>query len=235
MHSRVILKVSGEALAGAAGEPLSFVSAERLAAEIEGALRAGAEIGVVIGGGNILRGVAVERRGLDRVTSDHMGMLATVVNGLALRAALEARGVKASVMSAVACGAAALAYDPRLAEAHLAEGVVVIFTGGTGNPFFSTDTAAALRAAELGADVLLKATQVDGVYDADPTERPNAKRYSEITYEEMIVGRLAVMDTTAVSLAREQRIPILVFKLAVPGNIARAVAGEPIGTSVKGV
>jgi uridylate kinase len=235
VHSRVILKVSGEALAGEAGEPLSFVSAERLAAEIEGALQAGAEIGVVIGGGNILRGVAAERRGLDRVASDHMGMLATVVNGLALRAALEARGVRASVMSAIACGAAAPGYDQKLADAHLAEGRVVIFTGGTGNPFFSTDTAAALRAAELGADALLKATQVDGVYDADPVESPNAKRYSEITYEEMIVSRLAVMDATAVSLAREQRIPILVFELAVPGNIARAVAGEPIGTSVKGV
>ena len=235
MHSRVILKVSGEALAGESGEPISLASAERLAAEIEGALDAGAEIGVVIGGGNILRGVDAQRHGLDRVTSDHMGMLATVVNGLALRAALEARGRRASVMSAIACGAAAEAYDPRLAEAHLADGRVVVFGGGTGNPFFSTDTAAVLRAAELGADVLLKATQVDGVYDADPAEDPGAKRYTDLTYEEMIVGRLAVMDMTAVSLARDQRIPILVFELAVPGNIARAVAGEPIGTSVKGV
>ena len=231
----MILKVSGEALAGESGEPIALESAERLAAEIEGALDAGAEVGVVIGGGNILRGVAAERRGLDRVTSDHMGMLATVVNGLALRAALEARGRRAAVMSAIPCGSIAEAYDRRRADAYLSEGVVVVFGGGTGNPFFSTDTAAVLRAAELGADALLKATQVDGVYDSDPVGNPGAKRYTELTYEEMIVGKLAVMDMTAVSLAKDQNIPILVFELAVPGNIARAVAGEPIGTSVKGV
>lgn len=231
----MILKVSGEALAGESGEPIALESAERLAAEIEGALDAGAEVGVVIGGGNILRGVAAERCGLDRVTSDHMGMLTTVVNGLALRAALEARGRRACVMSAIPCGSIAEAYDRRRADAYLSEGTVVVFGGGTGNPFFSTDTAAVLRAAELGADALLKATQVDGVYDADPIGNPGAKRYTELTYEEMIVGKLAVMDMTAVSLARDQNIPILVFELAVPGNIARAVTGEPIGTSVKGV
>ena len=231
----MILKISGEALAGGSGEPTAIASAEKLAAEIEGALDAGAEVGVVIGGGNILRGVAAERRGLDRVTSDHMGMLATVINGLALRAALESRGRKATVMSAIPCGSLADAYDRGRADTYLAEGRVVIFAGGTGNPFFSTDTAAVLRAAELGADALLKATQVDGVYDADPIVNPGAKRYSELTYEEMLVDKLAVMDMTAVSLARDQRIPIVVFELAVPGNIARAVAGEPIGTSVKGV
>jgi uridylate kinase len=235
VYRRVILKVSGEALAGEPGEPISLASAGRLATEIEGALDAGAEVGVVIGGGNVVRGVAAERRGLDRVTSDHMGMLATVVNGLALRAALEARGRKVRVMSAIPCGAIAEAYDRRRADAFLGGGGVVIFGGGTGNPFFSTDTAAVLRASELGADALLKATKVDGVYDADPATHPGARRYTELTYEQMLVGELAVMDMTAVSLARDQKIPIVVFELAVPGNIARAVAGEPVGTSVKGV
>jgi uridylate kinase len=162
-------------------------------------------------------------------------MLAPGVNGLARRAALQARGLRALLMSAIPCGAVVEAYDRGRADAYLAEGGVVIFGGGTGNPFFSTDTAAVLRAAELGADVLLKATQVDGVYDEDPVGNPGATRYTELTYEEMLVGKLAVIDMTAVSLARDQGIPILVFELAVPGNIARAVAGEPIGTSVKGV
>lgn len=235
MYRRVILKVSGEALAGGSGEPISLESAERLATEIDGALDVGTQVGVVIGGGNVVRGVAAERIGLDRVTSDHMGMLATVVNGLALRAAFEARGRKVRAMSAIPCGAIAEAYDRRRARAFLSDGGVVIFGGGTGNPFFSTDTAAVLRAAELGADALLKATQVDGVYDADPAGNPEAKRYTELTYEEMIVKRLNVMDMTAVSLARDHGIPIVVFKLAEPGNIARAVAGESIGTTVKGV
>lgn len=231
----MILKVSGEALAGAGGEPVSLESADWLAAEIEAGLDAGAAFGVVVGGGNILRGVSAARNGFDRVTSDHMGMLATVVNGLALMVALEGRGRPAAVLSAIPCGGAARAYDRELAQEYLSEGRVVILAGGTGNPFFSTDTAAVLRAAELGAGALLKATQVDGVYDSDPVIDPSAKRFTELTYEEMIEGRLAVMDMTAVSLAREQGLPIVVFELAVQGNIARAVAGESIGTSVKGV
>lgn len=231
---RVILKVSGESLAGDGGSPVSREAAARLAAEIRGGVDLGAEIGVVIGGGNILRGTAAEAGGSDRVTSDLAGMAATMVNGLVLTAALGGVGQPARHMSAVTCGRIAEPYDHAIADSLLSSGTVVVFTAGTGNPFFSTDTAAVLRAAELRADALLKATQADGVYDSDPATNPNAVRFTEVTYQEMIEKRLAVMDMTAVSLAREQKVPLVVFALSVPGNIARAVAGEPVGTIVKG-
>jgi len=231
---RVVLKVSGEALSGDGGAPISREAARRLADEIKAAVDTGTEVGVVVGGGNILRGVTVAPGGSERLTADFMGMLATVLNGLALRSALREAGQDAIVMSAIPTGRAAELYDHERADRYLVGGKVVIFAGGTGNPFFSTDTAAALRAAELGADALLKATKVDGVYDADPVKHPEAKRYDELTYLEAIEKRLGVMDLTAISLAREQGLPIVVFALAGPGNIARAARGESIGTCVKG-
>jgi uridylate kinase len=213
---------------------VSLEAAVRLATEIKAAADAGAELGVVIGGGNILRGVAVAAGGADRVASDLAGMAATLVNGLVLRDALESLGQEAVLMSAIPCGRIAEPFDHRVADSRLSAGAVVIFGAGTGNPFFSTDTAAVLRAAEIGADALLKATQADGVYDSDPAKNPDAVRFASVTYQEMLERRLMVMDMTAVSLAREQGVPLVVFALAVPGNIARAVAGEPVGTTVKG-
>jgi uridylate kinase len=233
-YRRVVLKVSGEALIGGGGEPVSGDAAARLAGEIIGAARSGAEIGVVIGGGNVLRGATVASSGADRVALDLAGMAATLVNSIVLCEALESQGQKAVVMSAVPCGRMAPAYDHRTADAHMSQGTVLVFAAGTGNPFFSTDTAAVLRAAELGADALLKATQADGVYDSDPATNPEATRLDNVTYQEMLERRLMVMDMTAVSLAREQKLPLVVFALATPGNIARAVAGEPVGTTVEG-
>jgi len=230
----VVLKVSGESLTGNGGEPVSAASAARLAGEIKAAVDAGAEVGVVIGAGNIIRGVSAQAAGADRVTADFAGMMATVVNGLTLAAALEGIGQRATVMSALPCGRAAEVYDHRTADSLLGSGSVVVFVAGTGNPFFSTDTAAVLRSVELSADALLKATQADGVYDSDPRTNPDAVRFTEVTYQEMLERRLAVMDMTAVSLAREQALPLVVFALSVPGNIARAVAGEPVGTKIKG-
>jgi uridylate kinase len=230
----VILKVSGESLAGPGGEPLCAESAARLATEIGAAAGTGAQIGVVIGGGNLIRGAAASEAGADRVSADYAGMVGTLINGITLKSALEGQGLRARLMSAIPCGRVAEDYDHVAADSFLSSGDVVIFTAGTGNPFFSTDTAAVLRAAELGADALLKATQADGVYDSDPVRNPDAVRFPEITYQEMLEKRLAVMDMTAVSLAREQRVPLVVFALSTPGGIARAVAGEPIGTTVKG-
>ncbi|MBD3367564.1 MAG: UMP kinase [Candidatus Eisenbacteria bacterium] len=229
---RVIVKLSGEALLGD-GVPISHDSARRIAAEIGQASDDGAQIGVVIGGGNILRGSQTAREGRERVRADHAGMLATVLNGLALARAFEADGKQASVLSAVPCGPAAELYHRDLADERLRSGHIVMLTGGTGNPFFSTDTAAALRAAELGAGAILKATKVDGVYSADPVTDPDATLYSKLTYEEVLRDRLGVMDMTAVSLARDRDLPIIVFSLFTPGNIARAVRGEDVGTIVK--
>jgi uridylate kinase len=233
-YRRVVLKVSGESLLGSDGAPVSRESAGRLAGEIASAVAAGAEVGVVIGGGNILRGLTAAAGGADRVTSDFAGMAATLVNGLVLKDALESIGQRAVLMSAIPCGRIAEPFDHRAADVHLSGGAVVIFGAGTGNPFFSTDTAAVLRAAEVGADALLKATQADGVYDSDPATNPDAVRFESVTYQEMLERRLAVMDMTAVSLAREHGLPLVVFKLAVNGNIARAVEGRSVGTTVKG-
>jgi uridylate kinase len=231
---RVIVKVSGEALSGD-GRPVSAEAALRLAGELKAAVDAGAEVGVVVGGGNIVRGVAAERDGADRVASDLMGMTATIVNGLALREALESLGQPAAVMSAIPFGKVVPEFDHRTADAELSAGRVVVFVAGTGNPFFSTDTAATLRACELGADALIKATNTDGVYDSDPAVNPDAVRYDSLTYMDVIERELRVMDMTSVSLAREKNLPIVVLALAEERGIARAVLGEPIGTSVKGV
>ncbi len=230
---RVIVKVSGESLKGEGHRPISLEAAAWLAGEIGKAHEAGAELGVVIGGGNILRGGSVARDGAGRVTADHMGMLATIINALALRVALEEQGLDAHVMSAVPCGSMAEPVDIARAKTYLSQGGVVMFAGGTGNPFFSTDTAAALRASEIVADGLLKGTKTDGVYDADPATHPAATRYTELTYSEAIERRLAVMDMTAFSLCRDQKLPIVVFDLWVEGNIRRAVDGESVGTVVK--
>jgi uridylate kinase len=229
---RVIVKLSGEALL-ADDAAISTESARRIAREIGLAADQGVEVGVVIGGGNILRGSRTAPAGRERVRADHAGMLATVLNGLALARALEQEGRRARVMSAIPCGPAAELYNRDIADESLRAGHIVMLTGGTGNPFFSTDTAAVLRAAELGADAILKATKVDGVYDADPISHPNAKRYVTLTYEEVLRDRLGVMDMTAVSLARDRDLPIVVFSLFTPGNIAGAVRGEDVGTIVK--
>ncbi len=234
-YERVILKVSGESLRGADGAPVSADSAAWLAGEIRGATAAGAEVGVVIGGGNIIRGAVAAGDGSDRVTTDSMGMLATVINALALRLALENQGQSAVVMSAVPSGSVTEPFSARRARALLKNGTVVMFAGGTGNPFFSTDTAAALRAAEVGAHALLKGTKADGVYDADPAIHPDAKRFEEIAYLEVIERRLGVMDMTAFSLCRDLGLPIVVFDLFRDGNIRRVVEGETIGTLVKEV
>ena len=234
-YGRVIGQVSGEALAGEDGRPVSREAARRLAGELKAAADAGVEVGVVVGGGNIVRGVAAEKGGDDRLTADFMGMTATIINGLALGMALRDLGQPAVVMSAIPCGRAALSYDHRAAEEALSNGNVVVLTAGTGNPFFSTDTAAVLRACELGADALIKATKADGVYDSDPAVNPDARRFTELSYMDVIQKKLAVMDMTAVSLAREENLPIVVLALAEPGGIAKAVVGEAIGTSVKGV
>ncbi len=234
-YRRVIVKVSGQALSGEDGRPVSTEAAGRLASELKAAADAGAQVGVVVGGGNIIRGVAAEMTGTDRVTADLMGMAATVINGLALKSALEALGQPAVVMSAIGFGRIVPPFDREAADRALSSGHVAIFVAGTGNPFFSTDTAATLRACELGADALIKATNTDGVYDSDPALNPDAVRCDSLTYMDVIERKLAVMDMTAVSLAREKNLPIVVLALAEPGGIARAVAGEPIGTSVKGV
>jgi uridylate kinase len=230
---RVVVKVSGESLKGEGHRPVSPEAAAWLAGEMRSAHEAGAELGVVIGGGNILRGASVARRGADRVAADQMGMLATIINALAFRVALEKQGLEAHVMSAIPCGTLAEPVNTARARAYLCSGGIVIFAGGTGNPFFSTDTAAALRASEIMADGLLKGTKTDGIYDADPAVHPDAKRYAELTYTEAIERRLAVMDTTAFSLCREQKLPIVVFDLWTAGNIRRVVDGESVGTVVK--
>lgn len=214
---------------------MSSVSAAWLAGEILGAVAAGAEVGVVIGGGNIIRGAVAAGSGSDRVTADGMGMLGTIINALALRLALEEQGQAAVVMTAVPCGSIAEPFDAHRARALLSGGTVVMFAGGTGNPFFSTDTAAALRAAEVGADALLKGTKADGVYDADPATNPDAQRFDEIAFLEVIERRLGVMDMTAFSLCRDLGLPIVVFDLFRDGNIRRVVEGETIGTLVKEV
>jgi uridylate kinase len=192
----------------------------------------GVETAIVIGGGNIFRGVAASARGMDRATADYMGMLATVINALALQDALEQQGVVTRVVTAIEMRAVAEPFIRRRAIRHLEKGRVVVFGAGTGNPFFSTDTAAALRAMEMKADVILKATKVDGIYDADPMLHPTASRFDKISYLQVLEQRLKVMDATAISLCMDNRLPIVVFNLRTPGNIRRAIAGEPIGSLV---
>jgi uridylate kinase len=225
-YRRVLLKASGEALMGDQGFGIDVSVADRIAADVAEARAMGVEVGIVIGGGNIFRGVAVASSGGDRVTGDHMGMLATVINSLALRTSLVKLGVDAVVLSAIAMPELCESFSQRQATAYMDQGKVVIFAGGTGNPFFTTDSAAALRAAEIGADALFKGTQVDGVYTADPKRDPSARRYERITHDEVIRDGLAIMDTAAIALARENNIPIIVFSIHETGGFGAILRGE---------
>ena len=230
-YKRVILKLSGEALAGVSGFGLDFNVAKRIALEIKELIDMGVEVGTVVGGGNIWRGRSGE--GMDRTTADYMGMMATCINALALQDSLEQVGVKTRVQTAIEMKEIAEPFIRRRAMRHLEKGRVVIFAAGTGNPYFSTDTTAALRAAEIEADVILLAKKVDGVYDKDPHKYADAKKYDTLSYIEVLEQGLQVMDSTATSLCMDNEIPILVFGLDEPGNIKRAMYGEPIGTLVK--
>jgi uridylate kinase len=231
-YRRILLKLSGEALMGETQygiDPAVTAQIARDASEIQ---NLGVQTALVIGGGNIFRGVAASARGMDRATGDYMGMLATVINALALQDALEQQGVVTRVMSAIEMRAVAEPFIRRRAIRHLEKGRVVIFAAGTGNPYFTTDTAASLRAMEIKAEVIMKATKVDGIYTADPLKDPNARRYETLSYQQVLEQRLRVMDSTAVSLCMDNHLPILVFNLRTPGNLRRAVLGEPIGTIV---
>src|SRR5687768_6849400 len=205
-----------------------------IAAQVSRARQDGAQIAIVVGGGNIFRGLSAAASGMDRATADYMGMLPTVMNGLAIQDALEQAGTPTRVMSAIAMNEVCEPYIRRRAVHHLEEGLVVVMVAGTGNPYFTTDTAATLRAVEVGAEVILKATRVDGVYDADPEKEPGATRYSRISYGDLLANRLEALDATAVSLAMDNEMPIVVFDMTQPGNIVRAVRGEPIGTLIAG-
>ena len=232
-YRRVLLKISGEALAGESGFGIDAAAVGAFAREVQEVHELGCELALVVGGGNIFRGLTGSAFGVDRATGDYMGMLATVINSLALQNALERLGVSTRVQSAITVQEVAEPYIRRRATRHLEKGRVVIFAAGTGNPYFSTDTAASLRAMEIGAEVILKATKVDGVYSADPKREPDAELYPELTYIEVLSRELKVMDSTAISLCMDNGLPIIVFNLLVPGNIRRAVAGEPIGTIVR--
>jgi uridylate kinase len=228
------LKISGEALAGRAGYGIDPALLAEFAAELRDVHALGTELALVIGGGNIFRGLGAGAFGIDRATADYMGMLATVINALALQNALERLGVPTRVLSAIEMQQVAEPYIRRRATRHLEKGRVVIFAAGTGNPFFTTDTAASLRAMEIGAEVIFKATRVDGVYDADPITHPGAVRFDELTYIDVLNRQLQVMDATAISLCMDNRLPILVFNMLERGNIKRAVSGARIGTLVHG-
>ena len=229
---RVLLKLSGEALMGNRQYGIDPEVVRGIAGQVAEARRDGIEVAVVVGGGNIFRGVAAASAGMDRATADYMGMLATAMNGLALQDALEQAGCPTRVMSAIAMNEIAEPYIRRRGVRHLEKGRVVVLVAGTGNPYFTTDTAATLRAVELGAEVILKATRVDGVYDADPEKHPGATRFSRIGYTELLASRLEALDATAVSLAMDNEMPIVVFDMTQPGNILRAVRGEAIGTRI---
>jgi uridylate kinase len=233
-YRRVLLKLSGEALMGSRGFGLDWEVVSDIAIQIGEVRGLGVEIALVIGGGNIFRGVAGVDRGMDRITSDHMGMLATIINSLAMQDALERRGIDTRVLSAIEIRAVAEPYIRRRAMRHLEKGRVIIIAAGTGNPFFTTDSAAALRAMEIKADALLKATRVDGVYSADPRQNPDAVRLPRVGYLEVLGKGLKVMDATAISLCMDHQLPIIVFDLTVPGNIRRVIAGEPVGSIIGG-
>ena len=232
VYRRIVLKVSGEALAGDLGYGIAPAVLERIAAEVREVAALGVQVAIVIGGGNIFRGVAASADGMDRATADYMGMLATVINALALQDALEKAGLQTRVLSAIDMRAVAEPYIRRRAIRHLEKGRIVIFAAGTGNPFFTTDTAGALRSVEIGADAIMKATKVDGIYSADPARDPNAKRLPRLTYIEVLNRGLQVMDATAISLCMDNKLPIVVFDLTRPGNIKRIVQGEPVGSIV---
>ena len=231
-YSRVLLKVSGEALAGDKGFGFDFERVGRFADEILDVAAMGVEVGLVIGGGNIVRGSQLSREGMDRVAADYMGMLGTVINALALQDVLERKGVDTRVMTAVRMDELAEPYIRRRALRHFEKGRTVIFAAGTGNPYFSTDTAAALRAIQMRAEVIIKATSVDGVYTADPKKDPTATKYDEISYRDVMLAELGVMDQTAVTLCKENQLPLIVLNIHRPGAVASAVRGERVGTIV---
>jgi uridylate kinase len=230
--SRVLLKLSGESLGDANGVGISPEAVQHMAGQIREVRELGVQVVVVVGGGNIFRGLSGSERGIERATGDYMGMLATVINALALQDALEKLGCPTRVQSAIAMSQVAESFIRRRAVRHLEKGRVVIFGGGTGNPFFSTDTAAALRANEIGAEVILKATKVDGIYDSDPKKNPKAKRFAEISYLDALQKQLKVMDSTAFSLCMDNKMPIIVFDFNKPHNLRRVILGEKIGTLV---
>jgi uridylate kinase len=232
VYKRILLKLSGEALAGTATFGIDADRVRTLAREVADVVAGGVQVGVVVGGGNIFRGVAAAAHNMDRVTGDHMGMLATVINALALSDALEQMGIPTRVMSAIEMHQVAEPYIRRRAIRHLEKGRIVIFAAGTSNPYFSTDTAATLRALEIKADVIAKATRVDGVYDKDPLKFPDAVRFPEISYLEVLSRALGVMDATSIAMCRDNKLPIIVFNLNTPGNIMRMSMGETLGTVI---
>jgi uridylate kinase len=232
MYKRVLLKLSGEALAAGTGFGIDAIFIHKVAAEIAAIHALGCEIGIVVGGGNFFRGVAQQAIDMDRVAADHMGMLSTVINAIALQDAIEKLGLFCRVMSAIAMHQVAEPYIRRRAIRHLEKGRIVIFAAGTGNPYFSTDTAASLRAMEMKADILLKATSVDGIYTADPKLNPGATKFPQISYSDILRLDLKVMDTTAVSLCRDNNMPMMVFSMKEPGNIVRVIQGERLGSLV---
>jgi uridylate kinase len=232
-YSRVLLKISGEALAGGKGLGFDFDTLNRIAGEIKQVTELGVGVGLVIGGGNIVRGAQFAQHGMDRVGGDYMGMLGTVINALAVQDVLERHGMETRVMTAINMEQVAEPFIRRRAMRHFEKGRVCIFAGGTGNPYFSTDTAAALRAIQVKAQVIIKATSVDGVYSADPKKDPSATLYSEISYRDVMLKELGVMDQTAIALCRENKLPVIVLNINTPGAIARAVKGERMGTIVQ--
>lgn len=231
-YQRILLKLSGEALMGDLAYGIDPIIVQGISQEVKDIAAQGVEIAIVVGGGNIFRGVKGAAAGMDRATADYIGMIATVMNAMTLQDALERDGVPTRVMSAIEMKEVAEPYIRRRAIRHLEKGRVVVFGAGSGNPFFTTDTTAALRAAEINAEVVFKATKVDGVYDSDPKLNPNAKRYKSLTFNHAITQDLRVMDTAAISLCKDNHIPIIVFDLSVPGNVRRALLGESIGTFV---
>ena len=233
-YSRIVLKASGEALMGRRTYGVDPDMCVFIANQVREVVKDGVQVAIVVGGGNIFRGLAASAAGMDRATGDYIGMLATVMNGLALQDALERVGVPTRVMTAISMSEVAEPYIRRRAVRHLEKGRVAIFVAGTGNPYFTTDTAAALRAVEIGAEVLLKATKVDGVYDADPMTHPNARRYAQLEYADLLRDQLKVLDAAAVSLCMENDLPIVVFDLNQPDNITRVAVGEPVGTLISG-
>ncbi len=233
-YKRILLKLSGEALMGAQGHGIDLAVIDTIASEVKEVHDHGIEVAIVIGGGNIFRGLSAAAKGMERASADYMGMLATALNALALQNILENKGTATRVQSAIEMRELAETYIRRRAVRHLEKRRVVIFAAGTGNPYFTTDTAAALRAMEIGADVIMKATKVDGVYSADPVKDPSAIRYDRLTYLDVLQKNLKVMDATAISLCMDNSMPIIVFNLNVPGNIRKIVSGEPLGTLVSG-
>jgi uridylate kinase len=232
-YRRILLKLSGEALAGDKGFGFDFDTISRLAAEIRGVTEMGAEVGLVIGGGNIVRGSQISRLGMDRVAADYMGMLGTVINALAVQDVLERQGVDTRVMTAIRMEELAEPYIRRRALRHFEKGRTMIFAAGTGNPYFSTDTAAALRAIQIKADVIIKATSVDGIYSADPKTHPDATFYEQVSYRDVMLEELGVMDQTAITLCKENKLPLIVLNIHRPGSVAQALRGERVGTLVQ--